>query len=95
MENQSNSLTEQFKIIDEMAAAWPSPVVARKKVGEFSGGILSAKTLANLDCRKEGPEGRFIVCNQIVYPTQSLVKFMKDRVADKWSRKAPMQRKKV
>lgn len=95
MENHSNFLTEQFKIIDQMAADWPSPIVARKKVEEFSGGAISGKTLANLDSQGKGPDGSFILCNQTVYPVSSLVKFMKDRAAVKWSRKTPRQCKKV
>jgi len=43
-------MTEIEKNIEAMATRWPSPVVARKAIKEFSGGILSQKTLANEDC---------------------------------------------
>jgi len=92
MENQKNSLTEQFKIIEEMAAAWPSPVVARKKVEAFSGGAISGKTLANVDSQGKGPEGSFVLCGQRVYPVTSLIKYLKDRVTLKWNRSAPAKR---
>jgi hypothetical protein len=88
-------LTEIAKIIDQMAANWGSNIVARKEIGRFSGGILSPKTLANMDSKGEGPEGRFIICNQTAYPIQKIIKFMKDRVAEKWQKKTPIQRKKI
>ena len=95
MEKPTDSLDEIHKHIDEMADRWPSNIVARKEIGNFSGGILSPKTLANMDSKGEGPEGRFIICNQTAYPIQKIIKFMKDRVAGKWRKKTPKKRKKI
>ena len=92
MENQSDLLSEEFAVIDQMAARWQSSIVARKKVGEFSGGAISAKTLANLDSQGKGPEGSFVLCGQRVYPVTSLIKYLKDRVTLKWNRSAPAKR---
>jgi hypothetical protein len=70
--------------LDEMAARWPSPVVARKKIGEFSGGVLTPKTMANFDSTGTGPEGRFLLVNQTVYPVEGLVAWLKTRMAPDW-----------
>lgn len=42
-----------------LAEKWPSPVVARREFGKFTGGLISAKYMANLDSQGLGPEGRF------------------------------------
>lgn len=46
-------------IYDELAAAWPAPIVARREVGKFSGGVLNPRTMANLDCLGLGVPGKF------------------------------------
>lgn len=78
------TMTEIEKSIEAMAARWPSPVVARKAIKEFSGGILSQKTLANEDCNGTGPEGRFLLMNQTVYPVENLIAWLKSRSAKSW-----------
>ncbi len=72
------------KIIDDMAFKWPSTIVARKAVKEFTGGVVSQKYLANMDTAGTGPDGRFLLNNQIVYPVQSLVEWLKQRSAKSW-----------
>ena len=44
--SKRNEKSEIDKAIDQMGANWPSPVLARKAVSEFTGGVLSGKTLA-------------------------------------------------
>jgi hypothetical protein len=78
-------MIEIEKSIEAMAARWPSPVVARKAIKEFSGGILSAKTMANEDCNGTGPQGRFLMMNQTCYPVESLVAWLKSRSAKSWA----------
>lgn len=71
-------------IYDELAARWASPVVARKEVNRFSGGILNPRTLANLDSLGQGPTGKFQVGpRQIAYPVKDLVTWMRDRATKK------------
>ena len=69
--------TENFNF-DAFAARWPSPVVARERVGEFSGGALTAGTMANHDSKGEGPP-RLRLGRKIVYPVVELVEWMKAR----------------
>lgn len=64
----------------ELAEKWPSPIVARKEVGRFSGGLLHPRTLANIDSDPniEGPE-RIKMGRTVAYFTDSLVDFMNRR----------------
>jgi len=65
--------------LSAFADRWPSPVVARESVGDFSGGVLTAKYLANLDCQGKGPEGRFRCGRKICYLVESLIRFLESR----------------
>ena len=64
--------------LEHLAKKWPSTIVARKKVEEFSGGILSGKTLANLDSLGRGPR-KIHVGRQVCYPVDDLVAWMEER----------------
>ncbi len=41
--------------LSHLANSWPSSIVAREKVSDFTGGVMSEKYLANLDSLGEGP----------------------------------------
>jgi len=66
-------------IFSEMAARWPSAVVARSKIDQFTGGLLSPKTIANLDSAGEGPPVRVEVYGHIGYPVESFTKWLRTR----------------
>lgn len=68
----------------ELAEKWPSPLVARdqKQLDRFSGGILCARTLANLDSQGNGPKGRVKIGRKVAYPTISLVEWLERRAAE-------------
>jgi hypothetical protein len=66
-------------IFQAMGEKWPSAVVARQEVGRFSGGAVSPKHLANLDCQGEGPKGRFRLGRSVVYPVECLVDWLRRR----------------
>lgn len=68
-------------IFDELAEAWPAPVVARREVSRFSGGVLNPRTLANLDSLGQGPPRIALRPRVIAYPTRALVEWMRDRAA--------------
>lgn len=70
-------------IFDELEAAWSAPIVARREVSKFSGGVLNPRTLSNLDSLGEGPPRVKIGEKTVAYPTNSLVAWMRDRAAGK------------
>lgn len=61
-----------------MAAGWP-PYIAREKIGEFTGGIITPKSMANLDCNGEGPKGRITCGRKVAYPINSLISWLESR----------------
>ena len=62
-----------------MLAKWPSSFVARERIGEFSGGILTPRYCANLDSKGLGPEGRVRVGRKIAYPVDLLIRWLENR----------------
>lgn len=61
-----------------LAIKWPSSIVARRKIKDFSGGVLSEKYLANLDSLGQGPP-RMHIGRQVAYPVDGLVAWMEQR----------------
>ena len=64
-----------------MADKWPSAMVARTEIEAFTGGIISEKYLANLDCMGRGPVGRVRCGRKIAYPVRQLVTWLENRSA--------------
>lgn len=58
-------------------------VVAREKVEELTGGVVSMKTLANADAQKDpakqGPPVAYRVGRKVVYSSASLVSWLVER----------------
>ena len=69
---------KKIDIFEKMAERWPSSLVARTKIAEFSGGMVSCKTMANLDCQGVGP-GRVKIGRRTGYPVDSLVSWLRAR----------------
>ena len=69
----------QDDMFQEMVQAWGSPVVPRQKVGEFSGGLLNPRTMANLDSLGIGPKSKRRVGSRVVYRTKELAEWLEER----------------
>lgn len=67
----------QDDIFSEMAARWPSSVVARAEIKNFTGGGISSKTLANADSKGIGPEERFFIGRRVCYTVPSFIKWLR------------------
>ena len=67
--------------LSEMAIRWPAPWVVRsqKELDKFSGGILNARTMSNLDSQGRGPKGRIKVGKKVAYKVESLIEWMQDK----------------
>ena len=65
-------------IYNKMAARWPSSIVARAEVKNFTGGGISSKTLANADSKGIGPAGRFLVGRRICYTVPALLEWLRN-----------------
>lgn len=60
---------------------WPSSVVARTSVREFTGGTIHEKVLANEDCNGTGPKNRFRIGRKVVYPVRDFIAWLEARSA--------------
>lgn len=73
-------MDQEIKVyFDQLRKAWNSPIVPRKLSGEASGRTISPKSLANLDCAGEGPEGAFKVGGGTVYPADNFFDWLEAR----------------
>jgi len=68
---------------EQMKNNWPSPVVVRQQrhLDRFSGGLLHARTMANLDSAGKGPKERIRMGKKVAYPVDSLIEWMRGRAA--------------
>ena len=66
--------------LNHLKNSWGSTVVARSKFGDFSGGAYSAGYMANLDSKGQGPEDAFMFGNKKMYPVESAIKWLADRM---------------
>ena len=66
-------------IFDQMADKWPSAVVARTEIANFTGGMVSSKYAANLDSLDVFCKDRVRMGRKVGYPVQSLVDWMRGR----------------
>ena len=63
---------EQKEFADILLSEMP-PVVARKNVSQFLGGMVDMRTLANADAKGMGPEVAYAVGRNVVYRREALV----------------------
>lgn len=76
MERELNTIEQDFSraLLDSLP-----PLVARERVEELTGGLVSSKTLSNMDGRGLGPEEAYRVGRKIAYKRESLVEWMIER----------------
>lgn len=80
MNNNDNRNYIEEDICDELVKSWGSPLVLRGNVGQFSGGLLHPRTLANLDSLGKGPEHRIKYGRKVAYKTDVLAKWIKEKI---------------
>ena len=64
--------------LKNMAEKWPSELVSRESVGQFTGGVLSPKSMANMDSLGEGPES-IRIGRKIAYRVDVLISWLESR----------------
>jgi phage terminase Nu1 subunit (DNA packaging protein) len=70
------NLNEHFDLLKK---AWPSAWVARSEIGRFSGGVISARYMANLDSRGQGIKERLRIGRKVVYPVDNLISWLQKK----------------
>ncbi len=70
-------------IFAQMAARWPSAVVARAEIKNFTGGGISPKTVANADSNGTGPSRRFFIGRRVCYLVKDLMDWLRQNDKEK------------
>jgi len=65
--------------LKNLADNWKSSYVARNKIGEFTGGMVTPGTMAVLDSKGEGPEEKFLINRKICYSVASVIEWLEGR----------------
>jgi len=72
----------KIEALSKMADKWPSTIVSRSSISDFTGGAISPNKLANLDCLGKGPKNSFRIGRNIVYPISDLITWLEERSSD-------------
>jgi len=78
MSDSKTYTPEEQEFISTLTANLP-PVIARKEVGKFLGGVVAPQTLSNADSVGLGPEVAYRVGRAVAYRTESLVRWVVER----------------
>lgn len=78
MRKQQMPPEPELTVLKDLLAKLP-PVIARKEVKFFMGGIISPQTLANADNTGTGPAVRYRINDSIVYPTPFLLEYLEKK----------------
>lgn len=87
----------ETSLIDFQAlkSKWPSTIVARSRIKDFTGGLISPGTMANEDSRGTGPNGRFMIGNKTAYPVDSLIGWLEAKAKKTGKPANPSRKRKV
>lgn len=81
--------------LSALAAKWPSAVVVRSKIEEFSGGLYTSGTMANRDSAGDGPPRITVGWRKVAYLVAPLIEWMERDIARRTARaiEPPRRRK--
>ena len=68
--------------LSPLKVSWGAPFVARNQCEKFSGGMVTAGSMAVFDSQGNGPEGRILVNRKIVYPINELIRWLESRARE-------------
>lgn len=77
----SNKLTPEAEEMRKRLLAELPPVIARKQVGLFLGGLVTTESMSNYDARREGPKNAMSVGDSVAYYREELVDWLLTRWA--------------
>jgi hypothetical protein len=64
---------------NKLKESWGSAIVARSEINRFTGGALQPRTLANLDSKGAGPQGKFKIGRKVCYPIEAVIAWIRAR----------------
>ncbi len=69
---------------DKILSACPGPIISRKEAAKLTGGLISEKYLANLDCSGLGPNVRVRIGRRTGYNSESFAEWLASRMEKKY-----------
>jgi hypothetical protein len=69
--------------LEVLKLKWPSAVVARRQIFEFTGGLIHPGTMANADSAGVGPDGAFRLGRSVAYHVDPLITWLEKRIVSK------------
>ena len=71
---------EKVKVnLKSLGEGWPSTFVARGEINKFTGGLLTSKYIANLDCLGRGIPKRIRIGRKIIYRVADCIHWLESR----------------
>lgn len=64
--------------LDDLIQTWP-PILARNKIGEHTGGLISKGTMQNLDSEGKGPK-RIVIGRRCGYIREDFIEWLRERM---------------
>ena len=65
--------------LSHLTRKWSSSLVAREKIADFTGGLITPGRIANLDSEGLGPKGKVRIGRKVAYECEQLVKWLESR----------------
>ncbi len=75
--------------VNDILNKCPGPIISRQQAATISGGLISERHLANLDCLKQGPAGRVKIGRRVGYVAESFASWLASRIETKNAPPAP------
>ena len=79
---KSSSIEKAIEVIRQAGDRYPSTFICRSEVPQFTGGIVTTGTLANLDSKKIGIPNAFRIGRRVCYPIESVVDWLISRLEE-------------
>lgn len=65
--------------LEELANSWPSILVARSEIGEFTRGLYKARSFNTFDGAKKGIKRKIRINSKIAYLKSDVIEWLKNR----------------
>ncbi|MBQ3565180.1 MAG: hypothetical protein IJA14_03450 [Alphaproteobacteria bacterium] len=65
-----------IEVFDELKGYCPSGFVTRKELQKLTGGLISSRTIANLDSSGVGIKNRTVIGSKVVYKIDDVIEWL-------------------
>jgi len=77
------------KLLKKWKKQWPSAIVPKKEIAQFTGGLIQPQTLTNLVAQGKAPRPDFYIRGQGVYEIDSILAWLKGHISDSYNGHTP------